>query len=92
MNLGDKILATVRYMYLLVFFLLVSGIFSAVLLGSNFELAMVGTLILFAGLLGSLLVWRSIKRPDEKKYLIMGFVILFLCLLAITAISHESLI
>lgn len=86
----DRILIAVRYVYLLVFFLLLSGVFSPVITGNNFELALVGTLVLFCGLIGTLLVWKSRNRPEEKKYLIIGFVIIFLSLMGIMALAHES--
>lgn len=87
---GNRILISVRYVYLLVFFLLLSGVFSPVITGSNFELAILGTLVLFAGLVGGLLVWKSRNKPEEKKYMIIGFIVLALCLIGIIALSHES--
>ncbi len=81
MQLGSsKILAGAKYIYLIVFFALLSGVFYPVITHSSWDTVILGTLILFVGLAGTVSLYKAGTAERHKKvYLIIG--------LAITAIA-----
>ena len=85
---GSKILTGAKYIYLIVFFALVSGVFYPVITHSSWENVVMGTLILFVGLIGTVSLYKAGTAETHKKaYLITGLAVtaiaLFLVYLAI---------
>jgi hypothetical protein len=77
---GSKILTGTKYIYLIVFFALLSGVFYPVITHSNWDNVILGTVILFVGLAGAVSLYKAGTAERHKKpYLIIG--------LAITAIA-----
>ncbi len=77
---SSKILAGSKYVYLIAFFALLSGMFYPVITHSSWDNVISGTLILFVGLAGTVILYRSGTAEKHKRaYLIIG--------LAITAIA-----
>ncbi|MDE1727719.1 hypothetical protein [Candidatus Nitrosotalea okcheonensis] len=78
---GTKILTGARYIYLVVFFALLSGMFYPIITHSAWDPVIVGTLILFVGLAGTVSIYKATTAERHKKaYLIIGLVITSLAL------------
>ena len=73
---GTKILTGARYVYLVAFFALLSGLFYPIITHSGPDLVIIGTLILFVGLAGTVTIYKAATAEKHKKaYLIIGLVI-----------------
>lgn len=78
---GTKILTGARYVYLVAFFALLSGLFYPIITHSGPDLVIIGTLILFVGLAGTVTIYKAATAEKHKKaYLIIGLVITSLAL------------
>ncbi len=77
MQIGaTKILTGARYIYLVAFFALLSGMFYPIITHSSWDLVISGTLILFVGLAGTVSIYKAATADRHKKaYLIIGLVI-----------------
>ena len=85
---GSKILTGGKYIYLIVFFALLSGVFYPVITHTSWDAVIVGTLVLFLGLAGTVSLYKAGSAERHKKpYLIVGLgitaIALFLIYLAI---------
>ena len=88
MQLGgsSKILTGVKYVYLVFFFALLSGVFYPVITHSNGDSVVEGVLILFVGLAGAVLIYKAgTSDKHQKAYLIAGFAILAVALVLVYA-------
>lgn len=73
---GTKILTGARYVYLVAFFALLSGLFYPIITHSSWDLVISGTLILFVGLAGTVTIYKAATAEKHRKaYLIIGLVI-----------------
>ncbi|MGI0027654.1 MAG: hypothetical protein ACREAD_07420 [Nitrosopumilaceae archaeon] len=87
---SSKILAGVKYGYLIFFFALLSGMFYPVITHSNGDNVIEGVLILFIGLAGALSIYKAGTSDKHKKgYLIAGFAILAVALLLVYAVMGK---
>ena len=83
---GSKILSGAKYIYLIFFFALLSGMFYPVITHSSGGTVVEGTLILFIGLAGAVLLFKAgTSDKHQKGYLIAGFAILALSLVLVYA-------
>jgi hypothetical protein len=74
---GSKILAGAKYVYLIIFFALLSGMFYPVITHSNGDSVVEGVLILIVGLAGAVSVYKAgVSDKNQKPYFIAGFVLL----------------
>ena len=85
---GSKILSGAKYVYLIAFFALLSGVFYPVITHSSWDNVIVGTFVLFVGLAGTVTVYKAgFAERHKKGYLIVGLALtsgaLFLVYLAI---------
>jgi lysylphosphatidylglycerol synthetase-like protein (DUF2156 family) len=87
MQLGsNKILAGAKYIYLVVFFALLSGAFYPVITHSTWDPVIVGTLILFVGLAGAVSLYKAgTGERHRKAYLIIGLAIMAAALFLVDA-------
>ena len=77
---SSKILSGGKYIYLIVFFALLSGLFYPVITHSSWDNVIMGILILFVGLAGTVSLYKAgTAQRHRKAYLIIG--------LAITAVA-----
>ncbi len=77
---GSKVLTGSKYVYLIAFFALLSGMFYPVITHSSWDNVISGTLILFVGLAGTVILYRAGAAERHKRaYLIIG--------LALTAVA-----
>lgn len=78
---GSKILAGAKYIYLIVFFALLSGMFYPVITHSPWDPVIEGTLVLFVGLAGTVTIYKAgIAEKHKKAYLIIGLALTALAL------------
>lgn len=83
---GSKILAGAKYVYLIFFFALLSGMFYPIITHSNGDSVIEGILILFVGLAGTVLLYRAgTSDKHQKAYLIAGFAIIAISLTLVYA-------
>ena len=77
---GSKIIAGAKYIYLIGFFALLSGVFYPVITHSPWDSVIEGTLILFVGLAGTVALYKAgVAEKNRNVLLIAG--------LAITAVA-----
>ena len=86
---GSKILTGIKYVYLIFFFALLSGLFYPIIeKGAAVNGVIMGVIVLFIGLAGALCLYKaSTSEKKQKTYLIAGFVILAISLLLVFAAS-----
>lgn len=83
---SSKIIAGSRYVYLIVFFALLSGVFYPVITHSSWNTVVIGTLILFIGLAGTASLYKAGTSDRHKRaYLIIGLAITSLALFLVYA-------
>ena len=85
MQKSSSILAGIKYVYLIFFFALLSGMFYPIIeRGANANQVVIGVLVLFVGLAGALCLYKaSTSDKNQKIYLIVGFAILSVALLLV---------
>ena len=64
-------LTSFKYVYLVAFFALLSGIFHPLITNSNFDGTISGVLILFVGLAGGVLLYRA-ATSESKRAIFLG--------------------
>ena len=83
---GSKILAGAKYVYLIFFFALISGMFYPIVTHSSGDSVIEGILILFVGLAGAVSIYKAgTSNKHQKAYLITGFAILAMALVLVYA-------
>lgn len=68
---ATKIISGVKYSYLLAFFALLSGIFYPFIQGGTIDYTLLGIVILFVGLAGTILVYKA-ATSDKKRGIYIG--------------------
>jgi len=84
-----KLLNSFRYVYLLCFFLLLSGVFSPIITGKGYQDVFFGTMVLFIGLLGAIFLYNSATK-NNLKYLVVGMTLVALSLTSIMMLSWSD--
>jgi hypothetical protein len=83
---GSKILAGAKYVYLIAFFALLSGMFYPIITHGNGDSVVEGILILFVGLAGAVSLYKAgTADKHQKAYLITGFAVLTIALVLVYA-------
>ena len=83
---GSKILAGIKYVYLVFFFALLSGMFYPIITHTNGDSVLEGVLILFVGLAGAVSLYKAgTSDKHQKAYIITGFAILAVALMLVFA-------
>lgn len=76
-----------KYVYLLVFFMLLSGLFQPFISGVGGDKLVAGVLILSLGLVGAILLWKSAYDKNNRiSYMGLGFGVLGASLYLITLV------
>ena len=87
----DKISITkngFKYVYLVVFFALLSGLFYPLINGTSIHLVIFGVLVLFLGLAGGISLYKSITSENKNKlFLGIGFSLIIISLLLILRVG-----
>jgi len=81
-------LTSVKFIYLGLFFALLSGIFHPLIEGGSFEQVITGILVLFVGLAGALLLYKAGTTGKKRGiYLGSGFGILTITLILVFSVA-----
>ena len=87
-NISSKTLSSFKYVYLIVFFVLLSGFFSPLITDTSFDIVIEGTLILFIGLAGGILLYKAtISETKREIFFISGFALIGISLYFIFQIT-----
>jgi len=65
------VLTGFKYIYLVAFFALLSGLFYPLISNTSFDLVIVGVLVLFLGLAGGVLLYRA-ATSEKKRGIFLG--------------------
>jgi len=65
-KLNTKVITGVKYIYLVVFFALLSGFFHPIITDTSFDNVITGTLVLFIGLAGGVLVYKATTSESKR--------------------------
>ncbi|MYB30228.1 MAG: hypothetical protein F4Y18_04240 [Cenarchaeum sp. SB0663_bin_5] len=69
-----KSLSSFKYVYLIVFFMLLSGLFQPLVSGTDGDMLIAGVFVLLLGLLGGVLLWKSTYDKNNRVvYMGLGF-------------------
>ena len=71
-KLRSKTLASVKYIYLVVFFALLSGFFHPLITDTSFDNVVIGVIILFVGLAGGVLVFKAVTSESRREIFLGG--------------------
>jgi len=69
---SSKILTGSKYIYLVVFFALLSGLFYPLINNTSFDGVVIGVLILFVGLGGGVLLYRAATSENRRGIFLGG--------------------
>ncbi len=70
-KLSSKAITGAKYVYLVAFFVLLSGFFHPIITGASFDSVITGTLILFVGLAGGVLLFKA-GTSDKRRGIYLG--------------------
>jgi hypothetical protein len=92
MQLGaNKILAGAKYIYLIVFFSLLAGMFYPIITHTSWDNVILGTLILFLGLVGTVSIYKASTTDKHKKeYVIVGLTLTSIALFLVYAVIGKA--
>ena len=68
---SSKLLTSFKYIYLVAFFALLSGLFYPLITGAPFDSVVIGVLILFIGLAGGVLLYRA-ATSEKRRGIFLG--------------------
>jgi len=71
-KLGSKTLASVKYIYLVIFFALLTGFFHPLITDTSFDNVVIGVIILFVGLAGGVLVFKAVTSESKREIFLGG--------------------
>ena len=63
---SSKALTSFKYIYLVVFFALLAGLFYPLITDTSFDGVIIGVLVLFVGLAGGILLYRSTQFEKKR--------------------------
>ena len=87
-TISSKTLTSFKYVYLIIFFALVSGIFYPLIQDLSLDIVIVGVFVLFIGLIGGILVFKSTTSETKKEIFFgIGFGLIAISLYSIYNIT-----
>ena len=69
-NISSKALTSFKYVYLAIFFALLSGFFHPLITNTSFDIVVIGSLVLAVGLAGGISLWikrRKLEKESAEK-------------------------
>jgi len=66
-NISSKVFSSFKYVYLIAFFVLLSGVFYPLITNTSFEPVISGILILFLGLAGGILLYKATTSETKRE-------------------------
>lgn len=92
MSGATKIITSVKYAYLIGFFALLSGVFYPFVQGGALDFTIIGTVILFVGLAGGILVYKAASSEKRRGiYIGIGFGLIAISLAYILQLTGRSI-
>ena len=86
--ISSKTLTSFKYVYLIIFFALLSGIFYPLINELSIDIVITGVFVLFIGLIGGILVFKSTTSETKKEIFFgIGFGLIALSLYSIYYIT-----
>ena len=80
-NISSKALSSFKYVYLIIFFTLLSGIFYPLINNLSLDMVIVGVSILFLGLAGGVLLYKTITSETKREiFFVTGFTLIAISL------------
>lgn len=70
-TISSKAITGAKYVYLIMFFALLSGFFHPLITGASFDNVIFGVIILFVGLAGGVLVYKA-ATSDNRQGIYLG--------------------
>jgi hypothetical protein len=87
-NISSKAISSFKYVYLIIFFTLLSGFFHPLITGQSFDVVIYGILILFVGLVGCILLYKTTTSDNKKGiFFVSGFSLIIISLYFIFEIT-----
>jgi len=87
----SKLISGFKYIYLIAFFVLLSGFFHPLISHTSFDVVILGTMVLFVGLAGGVLLYKSaISEKRRGLFLGGGFGLIAISLFYIFQITGRS--
>jgi len=84
----SKMLTGFKYVYLITFFALLSGFFHPLITDTSFDSVVIGVIVLFIGLAGSVLLYKAaISEKRRMIFLGVGFALISISLFYIFQIT-----
>lgn len=84
----SKMLTGFKYVYLITFFALLSGFFHPLITDTSFDSVVIGVIVLFVGLSGSILLYKAaISEKRRMIFLGVGFALISISLFYIFQIT-----
>ena len=75
---SSKVLTGFKYIYLVAFFALLAGFFHPLITDTSFDVVVFGVIVLFIGLAGGILLYKSATSENKKGTLLAGgFILMF---------------
>ena len=71
-QITSKTLTGFKYIYLVAFFALLAGFFHPLITNTSFDSVVVGVLVLFVGLAGGVLLYRSATNENKRMIFLAG--------------------
>ena len=68
---ASRAITGIKYVYLAIFFALLSGFFHPLITGAPFDSVIIGVLVLFVGLAGGVLVYKA-ATSDKRRGIYLG--------------------
>ena len=85
---SSKTLTSFKYVYLIIFFTLLSGIFYPLIQELSLDIVIAGVFVLFIGLIGGILVFKSTTSETKKEIFFgIGFGLIAISLYSIYYIT-----
>ena len=89
-NISSKALSGFKYVYLIVFFALLSGIFYPLISNTDFTSTIYGILVLFLGLAGGVLLYKASTSDTKREiFFAVGFALIGISLYFIFQITGK---
>jgi hypothetical protein len=83
-SISSKALSSFKYVYLITFFALLSGFFHPLITGQSIDVIFIGILILFIGLVGSVLLYKATTSETKRGIFFgSGFILIGISLIFI---------
>ena len=73
-NISSKTLSSFKYIYLIGFFALLSGVFYPLINNTSFDFLIMGIVVLFVGLAGGVLLYKTTTAETKRGiFFVVGF-------------------